>query len=490
MAKKRKLETKKEIEVNSTHEEAPVEEPIDESTREEANDDGVEEVVKQDTVPESESKPELPDPSSSSLDGNGATPASSVAAVVDSDEEDEDDSDPASIQKLLETFPKDQLVDILRDAVVRHRDVLADVRRFADADPALRKIFVHGLGWDTNADTLAAAFREYGKIEDCKAVVDKLTGKSKGYGFILFKRRSGARRALMQPQKRIGNRMTACQLASAGPAPPPAPAPPPVSEYTLRKIFVSNVGADIDPQKLLQFFARYGEIEEGPLGLDKATGRPKGFALFVYKTVESARKALEEPHKNFEGHTLHCQKAIDGPKPGKGGFHQGGAHGSHFGRNESSGFGGGMGSHIVGTAGTGHLMAPPATGLGFNQAAPPAAAAAAAAAGLNPALGQALTAILASQGQGLGLSNLLGSLGTSGVGSPAVNHGVPSGGHGMHGVYGNQGQAVGNPGMLGGYGAAGAMQGGYGNVPTGQGGSGRNQQGLGHLGGAGPYMGH
>jgi heterogeneous nuclear ribonucleoprotein A1/A3 len=79
-----------------------------------------------------------------------------------------------------------------------------------------------------------------------------------------------------------------------------------------RKIFVGNVHADVDGDLLYQYFSQYGEIEEGPLGFDKNTGKPKGFALFVYKSVESARRALEEPMKNFDGKTLNVQKAVDG----------------------------------------------------------------------------------------------------------------------------------------------------------------------------------
>ncbi|KAF5204308.1 Ubp1-associated protein 2b [Thalictrum thalictroides] len=64
--------------------------------------------------------------------------------------------------------------------------------------------------------------------------------------------------------------MTACQLASARLVPTQSQAPVPptvtVSEYTQRKIYVSNVSADIDPQKLVTFFSKFGEIEEGPLG--------------------------------------------------------------------------------------------------------------------------------------------------------------------------------------------------------------------------------
>ncbi|GMH28294.1 hypothetical protein Nepgr_030137 [Nepenthes gracilis] len=350
--------------------------------------------------------------------------------------------DDGPIEKLLEPFSKDKLIVLLSEAAESHYDVAARIRHIANEDPAHRKIFVHGLGWDTTTDTLRNAFGKYGEIEDCKAVADKLSGKSKGYGFILFKTRSGARKALKQPQKKIGNRMTACQLAAIGPVPSSAvsaaspAAAAPVSEFTQRKIYVSNVSADLDPQKLTNFFAKFGEIEEGPLGLDKQTGKPKGFCLFVYKSIESARKVLEEPHKNFEGHVLHCQKAIDGPKPGKQQQHQ--QRNPHFGRNGNPSLAGAIAGPSA--PGAGQLLGQSLAAITLNQGTVAPAHA------LNPAIGQALTALLASQGAGLGLTSLLGTLGTAGVGS-AVNPTVAGAGHG----YANQ--AVASTGMLGGYGA-------------------------------------
>ncbi|KAI3798008.1 hypothetical protein L1987_33274 [Smallanthus sonchifolius] len=359
------------------------------------------------------------------------------------------------VEKLLEPFSKEQLVLLMKEAVSRFPDLIGSVEKIADADPAHRKIFVHGLGWDTTTETLISEYSKYGEIEDCKAVVDKTTGKSKGYGFILFKHRAGARKALREPQKKIGNRITSCQLASAGPVPAPPPTAPLVSEYTQRKIFVSNVAAEIDPQKLTEFFSKFGEIEEGPLGLDKQTGKPKGFALFVYKSVEGAKKALEEPHKIFEGHTLHCQKAVDGPKPVKGGFNQqqqfggGGGGGHHHHSSKKAKYSG-----MRGGPGQGHLMASSGPPLGYASAIPSS--------GLTPVLGQALTALLASQGAGLGITNLLGGLGAS-----ANPQGMPH--IGNNSGYGNQG-------------GAGYQQGGYANPQMGQGGSRPQQGGSSYMG--------
>ncbi|KAJ6912432.1 LOW QUALITY PROTEIN: hypothetical protein NC651_014980 [Populus alba x Populus x berolinensis] len=471
MARKRKLDSKStettEEPPKKQHqqEEPPKEEPQEEEVEEEEEEEEYEEV-------EEEEEDNEDDP-----DGETNQNAQ-ISAVENLNDDDDEDEEP--IEKLLEPFGKDQLINLLSEAADDHRDVADKIRQVADQDPVHRKIFVHGLGWDTDAEALINAFKPYGEIEDCKAVCDKVTGKSKGYGFILFKKRSGARKALKEPQKKIGNRMAACQLASIGPVPQSSAGPSgpiaaavqtqqPVSEYTLRKIYVSNVGANLDPQKLMSFFSEFGEIEEGPLGLDKATGKPKGFCLFVYKTVESAKKALEEPHKSFEGHILHCQKAVDGPKHAKSQKPPQQHHNmqsSHYQRNDGGGYvaSGGRG---------GHLMAPAAAGagIGFNQSAAPA---------LNPALGQALTALLATQGAGLGgLTNLLGTLGSA---AAVTQGGVPSAAHGMQGAYGNQASI--SPGVIGAYANQGAMQGGYPNQQMGQGGSGRGQHGQ-----YTPYMG-
>ncbi|XP_027330037.1 UBP1-associated protein 2A-like isoform X2 [Abrus precatorius] len=434
-----------------------IEEPNAEEEEEEAHEEEDQE-PEHETL-EDQQEQEQQDAEGPNHEANGAEEGNNNNEEEDLSLEDE------PVEKLLEPFTKEQLHSLVKQAAEKYPDFVDNVRQLADVDPAHRKIFVHGLGWDATAETLTAVFGKYGEIEDCKAVTDKVSGKSKGYAFILFKHREGARKALKNPQKKIGNRTTSCQLASAGPVPAPPPNAPVVSEYTQRKIFVSNVSAEIDPQKLLDFFKQFGEVEDGPLGLDKQTGKPKGFALFVYKSVESAKKALEEPHKNFEGHTLYCQKAVDGPKGNKGYHqyhqqqHQHHSHHHHqphyHSRKDKNKYSSGGGpSH-----GGGHLMAPSAPAVGgFNPGVP--------AQGLNPALGQALTALLTNQGAGLGLGNLLGGLG----GAPVNQAGPPA-------PYGNQ------PAM--GYGNQPGMQPGYQNPQMGQSSGVRP-----HPGAGAPYMGH
>ncbi|KAK6270086.1 hypothetical protein POUND7_007191 [Theobroma cacao] len=191
---------------------------------------------------------------------------------------------PQDGRKLIERFSVDQLLDILQDAVSRHVDVLAAVRSVADQDPAQRKLFIRGLGWDTTTDGLRSLFSVYGELEEAVVILDKATGKSKGYGFVTFKHVDGALLALKEPSKKIDGRVTVTQLAAAGNS---GTNNNPVDVH-MRKIYVANVPYDMPADKLLGHFAQYGEIEEGPLGFDKQTGKSRGFALFVYKTADGS----------------------------------------------------------------------------------------------------------------------------------------------------------------------------------------------------------
>ncbi|AEE79575.1 UBP1-associated protein 2A [Arabidopsis thaliana] len=478
MTKKRKLEGEEsnEAEEPSQKLKQTPEEEQQLVIKNQDNQGDVEEVEYEEVEEEQEEEVEDDDDEDDGDENEDQTDGNRIEAAATSGSGNQEDDDDEPIQDLLEPFSKEQVLSLLKEAAEKHVDVANRIREVADEDPVHRKIFVHGLGWDTKTETLIEAFKQYGEIEDCKAVFDKISGKSKGYGFILYKSRSGARNALKQPQKKIGSRMTACQLASKGPvfggapiaaAAVSAPAQHSNSEHTQKKIYVSNVGAELDPQKLLMFFSKFGEIEEGPLGLDKYTGRPKGFCLFVYKSSESAKRALEEPHKTFEGHILHCQKAIDGPKPGKQQQHHHNPHAYNnprYQRNDNNGYGP--------PGGHGHLMAGNPAGMGGPTAQV-----------INPAIGQALTALLASQGAGLAFNPaigqaLLGSLGTAAGVNPGNGVGMPTG-------YGTQAMA---PGTMPGYGTQPGLQGGYQTPQPGQGGTSRGQHGVGPYGT--PYMGH
>ncbi|KAK4485960.1 hypothetical protein RD792_008613 [Penstemon davidsonii] len=242
------------------------------------------------------------------------------------------DHDPQTkIQTLLEPFSKDQLLTLVTDLSLSHDSLFALVKSAADKDVAHRKIFAHGLGWDATPQAIQSVFEVFGEIEDLNVVTDHATGKCKGYAFITFKNRKSAKKLLKNPRVTIGNRVATCQLASTKSSAASTSSSVIVSQqhfsssatsssdYPQRKIYVNNVPVNTNVGKLRGFFERFGEIESGPTGLDPTTGKFKGYAIFVFKTVEGAKKVLEEPFKVFEGIRLHCQKAAEGKSKVTGG---------------------------------------------------------------------------------------------------------------------------------------------------------------------------
>ncbi|PKY08039.1 RNA-binding domain-containing protein [Aspergillus campestris IBT 28561] len=50
----------------------------------------------------------------------------------------------------------------------------------------MSKLFIGGLAWHTNDDTLREGFSKYGAVEEAVVVKDRDTNRSRGFGFVRF----------------------------------------------------------------------------------------------------------------------------------------------------------------------------------------------------------------------------------------------------------------------------------------------------------------
>jgi cold-inducible RNA-binding protein len=58
------------------------------------------------------------------------------------------------------------------------------------------KLFVGGLSWDTTDNTLGAFFAGAGKVVSANVIIDRMTGRSKGFGFVEMASEEDAKKAL------------------------------------------------------------------------------------------------------------------------------------------------------------------------------------------------------------------------------------------------------------------------------------------------------
>ncbi|XP_039141929.1 UBP1-associated protein 2C-like [Dioscorea cayenensis subsp. rotundata] len=108
-----------------------------------------------------------------------------------------------------------------------------------------------------------------------------------------------AQRALQEPSKLIDGRLAVCNLACEGLSSGSVS-----TDLALRKIYIGGLSPEISSETLLKFFGRHGEIEEGSVAYDKETTKSKGFGFVTYKTVEAAKKALDDPNKSLGGRNI------------------------------------------------------------------------------------------------------------------------------------------------------------------------------------------
>ncbi|KAJ6824391.1 cold-inducible RNA-binding protein-like isoform X2 [Iris pallida] len=70
------------------------------------------------------------------------------------------------------------------------------------------KLFVGGLSFYTTEDSLSEAFSQFGQVVGAKIVMDRVSDRSKGFGFVTFASKEEADRAVTEMNGKILNGRT------------------------------------------------------------------------------------------------------------------------------------------------------------------------------------------------------------------------------------------------------------------------------------------
>ncbi|KAI3380840.1 hypothetical protein SNEBB_002363 [Seison nebaliae] len=212
-----------------------------------------------------------------------------------------------------------------------------DLRKSEEMDEPeqFRKVFIGGLNFRTDDNTLRSHFEKYGSLVDCVVMKDSHTKRSRGFGFVTYSRSTMVDALMKSRPHIIDGREVEPKRAM-----PREESGRPEVQMTVKKLFIGGIKEGISEEDLRQYFNQYGEILDCVLMTDKETRKPRGFGFVTYSDYDPVDKIILEKHHRIKSIDLDVKKAIPKDMPYNR-FRKMAAPGQNGRHNERS-FGGNM----------------------------------------------------------------------------------------------------------------------------------------------------
>ncbi|XP_014679606.1 PREDICTED: RNA-binding protein squid-like isoform X2 [Priapulus caudatus] len=223
------------------------------------------------------------------------------------------------------------------------------------ADEDNRKLFVGGLSWETTQEELQEYFSKYGTVVKCILKTDPNTGRSRGFGFVVFEDKDVIE-GVMSSTHTLNGRQIDPKRAKSRPGQEP-----------IKKIFVGGLDPDATDDDIRSSFSEYGMVENIERPFDKINNKARPFAFVTFETEEIVNDIVKHGKMMVAGKECDVKKATPredrqggrgGARGGRGGARGGGRGGSYsqggwggYGNYDQSGYGQGYGSYDYGQYG-------------------------------------------------------------------------------------------------------------------------------------------
>ncbi|XP_055801236.1 heterogeneous nuclear ribonucleoprotein 1-like [Solanum dulcamara] len=175
------------------------------------------------------------------------------------------------------------------------------------------KVFVGGISWDTNDDRLREYFQAFGDVVEAVIMKDRITGRARGFGFVVFADPSIAENVVKEKHIIDGRTVEAKKAVprddqhvnrtngSIQGSPCPA---------RTRKIFVGGLASSVTESDFKKYFDQFGTVTDVVVMYDHNTQRPRGFGFITYESEEAVDKVLYKTFHELNGKRVEVKRAV------------------------------------------------------------------------------------------------------------------------------------------------------------------------------------
>nr|XP_044989316.1 LOW QUALITY PROTEIN: heterogeneous nuclear ribonucleoprotein D0-like [Jaculus jaculus] len=149
-------------------------------------------------------------------------------------------------------------------------------------------VVIGGLSWDTTKKDLKDYFSKFGEVVDCILKLDPITGRSRGFGFVLFKESESVDKVMDQKEHKLNGKVIDPKRAKAMKT----------KEPVKKKKNVGGHSPDTPEEKIREYFGGFGEVESIELPMDNKTNKRPGVCFITFKEEEPVKKKMEKKYHN------------------------------------------------------------------------------------------------------------------------------------------------------------------------------------------------
>lgn len=167
---------------------------------------------------------------------------------------------------------------------------------YLSKDVENRKLVILGLPWETTEETFQQYFQQFGTVEEATIMKERNTGKSRGFGFVVYYDPADAARVVEREHVVDGRRCEAKYAEPRG------------AGQRCSRIFVARIHPSVTDTEFREYFAQFGSVQDAYMPREASKLGHRGIGFVTFASPDAVEKLMATRH-TLKGQELAVDRA-------------------------------------------------------------------------------------------------------------------------------------------------------------------------------------